>query len=340
MTIKSKALGYILVTLSLWGCGEQQTITEIVTQAFDSNQLNGVVLVAEHGDVVFQRAHGHADGSLSGDITKGHRFQLGSIYKEFSGVAVMRLIEMGHVELKAPVSDYLKGYPSWAEDITVEQLFTYTSGLPEVPWGTLQDRYGDISEHNLKRALKADTKLVAAPGDKFIYSNYNPFLLIQIVEAVGKQPYAVYLEENLFAPIDIKHAVFPSRYPYLDKELMALPMTPTGEVDNVPYTLPNMSLALTAEDLMKWLQSLYMFKTLSQESLELLSQQQADRSPLGQMKWSENTISDHRHHGSSGNFEAAIRYIPERSRIIVILTNMKQGHVEDIIEKISTASAN
>src|SRR6185503_2155791 len=86
-------------------------------------QFNGVVLVAEKGNIIFQKAYGLADQEWGSKNTIDTKFEIASITKTFTALMVMRLAEQGRIDLKAHISDYLKDYPAeTGSKITITHL--------------------------------------------------------------------------------------------------------------------------------------------------------------------------------------------------------------------------
>nr|WP_262905556.1 serine hydrolase domain-containing protein [Hymenobacter siberiensis] len=103
----------------------------MATQYAKAGQLNGTVLVAEHGKVVFAKGYGLANREWNQPNAADTKFRLGSLTKQFTSMLVMQLVEKGQLRLDAPISTYLPDYPKAAGDkITLHHLLTHTSGIP------------------------------------------------------------------------------------------------------------------------------------------------------------------------------------------------------------------
>ncbi len=118
---------------------QYKSIDEYTEQLYFNGELNGNILVVKDDQVLYENSFGIAHPKTKELLTASHRFAIGSISKEFPGVAAMQLYESGKLKLDDKISMYLKDLPSWASSITIQQLFKYTSGLPRVAW----ERYGE-----------------------------------------------------------------------------------------------------------------------------------------------------------------------------------------------------
>ncbi len=90
--------------------------------------FTGTVLVARGGNIVYAKAFGEANKDHRVANILETKFNIGSIGKTFTGVAIMQLVEQGKVELTAPVSSYLEGFP-YGDKITIHHLLSHTSGM-------------------------------------------------------------------------------------------------------------------------------------------------------------------------------------------------------------------
>ena len=115
--------------------------------------MNGNVLIADHGKVIFRGAFGYADGSRKIPLTLSDRFDIGSISKEFDAVGIMILAQEGKLKSSDPVSKFVPGLQPWADAVTVDQLMHYTSGLPDIDWNTV------TTDEDALRNLRALKKL-------------------------------------------------------------------------------------------------------------------------------------------------------------------------------------
>ncbi|HTJ10893.1 MAG TPA: serine hydrolase domain-containing protein [Dinghuibacter sp.] len=165
--------------------------------------FNGAVLIAEDGHVVYEHANGYSDRErriMNSDTT---RVNVASTSKPFTSLAVLQLVDEGRVRLNDPVKRYLTDFPY--ANITVRHLLGQTSGLPQLE--RFEDGY--ILEHPdaLISNEEAYAQLVAAgqplrfaPGDKWMYNNFNYAILALLVQKMSGQKFAEYMREHVFEP--------------------------------------------------------------------------------------------------------------------------------------------
>jgi CubicO group peptidase (beta-lactamase class C family) len=185
-------------------------IEEAIAQALDTTPFSGVVAVDRAGEEVLSRAYGFANRADAILNTCNTRFAQASGSKTFTAAAVCRLVEEGHITFDARMVDHLECWPSnFDTGVTVHHLLTHTSGVPdyfdeevdddfEALWArlpTYQVRTrGDVFP------LFADQPMKFSPGERFSYCNSGFILLGLMIEQHAEQPFADYVEAEVFAP--------------------------------------------------------------------------------------------------------------------------------------------
>ena len=150
--------------------------------------------VVRHGKIVKLGAFGLANVQDSVPVTEQTLFTINSATKSFTGVAIMQLVEDGKLDLAAPLSRYLDGLPAPWQTLTLRQLLTHTSGLPDIcdSWGKLVVE-GDAEASRKKiRTMPMDFK----PGERFRYNQTNYLLLGEIIDKISGQPFAQFITER------------------------------------------------------------------------------------------------------------------------------------------------
>ena len=305
-----------------------------LTELHQQGKLNGNVLVLKDGKTLYEKSFGYADGNKTHPLTKDYRFNVGSVYKEFPATSIMQLHEQNLLQLDDPVSTYISGLPKWSNRVTITNLLQYASGLPTINWGAYFSKGLPVTDQTILDELKGIQTLQFEPGTDYLYSNSNPFLLIQIIEAVTNMPYIDYVQQHLLTPYGMKGAVIETQYPYPDNTHMALPFNAAFEEDQFNLQVSGLLFSGTARGIANWFQHLDTFQVVSKESVQLLSKTAKEgdniQSPLGYTQWNNNTLVEHTHHGSSGNYECIVQHYKQDGITIVVLTNQKHGNVHDI----------
>ena len=168
----------------------------------------GAVLVISDGQVLHQAAYGLADLEQQIPLTTASIFHLGSVGKQFTAMAVMMLAEEGRLAYDDPIGTYLPALARFGDDLTIRQLLTHTSGLPDYDddaalMDTVLEQTEEPDNRHVLAALAAVGEPQFAPGDAFSYSNTGYDMLGSLVEAVSGQPLGVFLERRIFGPLQM-----------------------------------------------------------------------------------------------------------------------------------------
>ena len=231
-----------------------------------ADEFSGVVLIARDGRVVFHEAYGFADREDKVPNKKDTRFNLGSINKSFTRVAVYQLARKGRLALDDTIKRFLPDYPNAdaAAKVTVRQLLNMTSGIGDFFGG----RYDATPKEKIRKLqdylpLFADLPLEFEPGTSNKYSNGGYIVLGLIVENVSGVDYYSYVRENILKPCGMLASDWFARdakVPNLAKGYTLEGGTGAGRVLN-HATLPGRGSSAgggyaTAEDLLKYVLAL------------------------------------------------------------------------------------
>src|SRR5687768_2627628 len=178
-------------------------LTRLVPHGF-----SGAVLIATvpkggnwttDGRVVLKKAYGLANRETGLAYTVDMVSCIGSVTKQFTGAAIMKLEMMGKLKTSDSISKYLPGVPADKAGITIHHLLTHTAGFS----GDLGGNDEEPIERDALVARVLAAPLVAKPGEHFEYSNEGFSLAGAIVERVSGQGYEAFLREQLFLPADM-----------------------------------------------------------------------------------------------------------------------------------------
>jgi CubicO group peptidase (beta-lactamase class C family) len=187
------------VTASGLDSGEApETAPEDLALAFDrfrDEGFSGVVLVDNGGDGEME-GFGDADREAGIPNDAATVFDIGSITKQFTGAAILRLQMEGRLSVEDPVSDYLPELAGGDKgEITLHQLLTHTAGLPDA-LGPDDEAIGRADHLQ----LVAETPPLGPPGGEYVYSNVGYSVLAAVIETVTGGSYEDYLRTVLFEP--------------------------------------------------------------------------------------------------------------------------------------------
>lgn len=200
----------LLVCLNAIG-QEQAVIRKLLTDKLKAleqkRHFSGVVLVARHGQPVFQGAYGWANQESRVRNTMATKFNLASMNKMFTGLSILQLSQAGKLSLDDKVGKFIPelSNKSIRDSVTIYQLLTHTSGVENF-WQehaeAAKERFRTPADY---LPLFINKPLAFAPGTGFLYSNGGYMLLGLIIEAVSHQSYDDYVKGHIYRPCNMEN---------------------------------------------------------------------------------------------------------------------------------------
>lgn len=281
-------------------------------------------------------------------------FPVNSCTKAFTGVAVMQLVEEGMLDLSAPVSEYLEGLPTSWRPVTVRQLLTHVSGLPNIldvldpGTGKLTGRDGEEEAWAKVQAMT----LASPAGERFSYNQTNYVLLGKIIDKYAGQPFARFFGARQFRAAGMTNTLFgdsrdiiPHQVPSyryvksLDGHALGEDRLIFSYAEFPPFRRAASGLNSTAEDIARWIIALQGGKLLrTKAALKTLWTPGCynDGSPT---QWALGWVTKPRpRHGAvvaTGGSRAAFFVYPEDDLAVVVLTNLAGAFPEEFIDELA-----
>jgi len=337
-----KTVGSILLLTVLWlmGAPAQGEVHGAFGAALDrylsalaGYGYSGAVLVVQHGEVVLNQGYGQADRAHGVPFTADTLFDIASISKPFTAAAVLRLEMQGKLKVEDPLSRFFPAAPADKAAITLHQLLTHTSGLPE----SVGAEYEPLTREAFLQRIFA-VKLLQPPGERFVYSNAGYSLLAAVVEVVSGRPFGDFLRGEVFLPAGMRHSGFLPDAP--DRKRLAHgytgegdwgtpldhPMAPDGPWWNLRG---NGGILTTTGDLYRWHVALQGDAVLSAAEREKYERPEVSegRAPFPKYAYgwsvskSPTGSRELSHVGGNGVFQSHYRRFPEDGAVIFAVSN-------------------
>ena len=313
------------------------------------NWFNGNVMVVKNHKVIYESARGYANYRTRQPLTTESVFELASVSKQFTAIAILMLCDRNLIDVDDPVSLYIPELPY--QGVTIRQLLNHTSGLPNYFW-VLENYWSNDHLPSNEDMLKMLTKHKPHPffraGRRFSYSNTGYALLASVVERVTGESFTHFLRKNIFEPLEM-HNTF-TRAEILDSTFhhpdiaqghhhawRRLRLNTTVVHDNV---LGDKGIHSNLTDLYKWDQALYSGILVSNSLLEqayqplVLPNRRSHPYGFGFRTASKNGSNYVYHHGLWEGFRTSfVRYL-ENGDAIIILNNTNQQVNNQMIRQI------
>lgn len=251
--------------------GTKTKLDKIFTDFYGPDKFSGYVYISKKGNVILDKGYGKADFEKGIENTKQTRFDIASLTKQITAIAIMQLQEKKLLDVSDKIDKYFPTFPH-GNEITIHQLLTHTSGLPE------QSTEFDIRKFRTSNKAfgiegkNENVKLTSAPGASFQYSNPGYILLGYIIEKLSGKTLDVYFDENIFKPLDMKNTGFRNEDDHLNNLATGYQTEKKDKAEkswtllNIGYVYGSGGLCSTIEDLIKWDKALKEEKLISKES--------------------------------------------------------------------------
>lgn len=180
-------------------------VSHLLSELSSTNEP-GIQYVAVNSDsVVFEYSSGQADINNKVALSSSHTMAAFSMTKTLTAIGVLQLVERHKIKLDDSISLYVE-HPYSAE-ITIRQLLSHTSGLPDpipLKWVHLAKNHSDFNEKKaLENVLLENPNASSLPGEKYKYSNIGYWLLGGVIEKVSGLTYSEFIRTNIFDPLNL-----------------------------------------------------------------------------------------------------------------------------------------
>lgn len=328
-------------------------VDSIAANALKELPLPGLsIAVTRGGRTLLAKGYGFADLDGKVPATAETVYQLGSVSKQFTAAAVLRLVELGKVRLDDPLTKFLPDYPTQGRTVLVRHLLHQTSGIKEFFTVKGYDEMESGSPDKYTRADLIDLfkrePFVYEPGERWAYSNSNYTLLSVIIERASGRAYEQYLQETFFRPLGLAATHSCGSRPagarfargYVPGENGFAPAPPV----NMNTAVGDGGLCSNVLDLVAWTRALTTGRAVSKTSYARMVKSERVRRgyvpdygyglslvPLG----GRRRVG---HNGDITGFMSALAHYPDDDLTVAVLTNRARHWPEVIEGKIARAA--
>lgn len=370
-----KYIGLILLTLMQTASAKDKLPFKDWRDTVIESNFSGVVLVAAEKEVLFKEAFGLANREENIPFSEGTIFDIGSLTKQFTAAAILKLHESNKLSVNDPLSKFFDNVPDDKKKITVHHLLTHTAGFVATRGGGSSNLYDVVTRKELiETAFKS--KLLTPPGEEYSYSNIGYNLLAIIIEQITADNYETFYYENLFEPAGLTETGY--RLPKRAANRVAINYGADQtafqrlfsiEAKSLPVGGPFQHLKLkegprfnmegaggmssTIGDLFRWYMALNSNLILSEESKKQLflshneSIDKKSESHYGygwDIKSTDRGTLHAQHNGSNGYSFADMHYFVDENFFIVLATNdidvYPQVVMDELLSLVQTGMAN
>ena len=331
-------------------------VERVVRDMMRKRNIPGLqVAVIRHGRIAMLGAYGVANLQDKVPVTDDTVFSINSATKSFTGVAVMQLVEDGKLALDAPVSRYLEGLPAAWQPVTIRQLLTHTSGLPDIliaPTGQGTGALvGDGSEASAWETVQT-MPMETAPGTRSRYNQTNYVILGKLIDKYSAEPFAQFIRERQFQVAGMPTAMYGDSRDIVPHRAQAYRypggvLTVSGSQGQLnhafdefsPFMRTGAGLNASAADIARWIIALERGQLLRKPgSLQVLwtrGKLNDGHEASWALGWPTVQRDAHPVVAGIGGRRSAFYVYPQDDLAIVVLTNLAGANPEDFIDEIA-----
>lgn len=344
-------LSCVFLVMTVVGCGskgmtsaEKQKLTElkpkldkVFTDYYGPEIFSGYVYISKKGNVLLDKDYGKADFEKGTPITKQTKFDIASLTKQITAVAIMQLEEKKLLNVNDKIDKYLPTFPH-GNEITIHQLLSHTSGLPEQSTDFDIKKFRPSYKNFGTEGKDENVKLLFTPGSSFQYSNPGYILLGYIIEKQSGKTLDAYFAENIFKPLNMKNTGYRDENGTVNNLAVGYQTENKEKAEkswtllNIGYVYGSGGLCSTVEDLLKWEKALTKQKLLSKESYEKIYTPNIRSYGYG---WYTNKNSEgkrsYEHYGFASGYRSYILRAVDEDMVVIIESNFQNVPLEEMV---------
>ncbi|HEX6126585.1 MAG TPA: serine hydrolase domain-containing protein [Pyrinomonadaceae bacterium] len=342
-----RVLFLALVAVGSAGVALGQAVADIdavVQKMLDARVPAVGVAVVRDGKVILAKGYGAADKETGATANENTAFQIASVTKQFTAAAIMLLVEDGKLKLDDTLGKYVEDVPAKWKGITIRQLLTQVSGIPNyTAFGRLvKDKVYSQAEI---LAIVKDEPHRFEPGTKWEYSNTNYFLLGMIIEKVSGKSYPEFMSERIFKPLGMTSTTINTSRLQIKNAASGYGRVngkwEKAQLDDPSQPFAAGAIVSTPADLAKWAVAVGEGKLLKKTSWDeaFASAKLADGKPANYgFGWQVGRMGETGYIGHGGGiagFGSFIVRFPAENLSVVVLANTTSGASQELAFEIA-----
>lgn len=346
MRFNFKLLLVIFALAAVGAFAQTKEVDEYLQKRLKAQPLAGIsVAVIQDGKTVYAKGHGLAEVENKVAATEDTVYQLASVTKQFTAAAVMLLVEEGRVKLDDPISKHLANLPSAWQPLTVRQLLSHTSGVPN--YTRFMDGIIKTKDYSHEEILKLVTEkpMDFPTGEKWNYSNTGYFLIGMMIEKISGKDYATFMRDRIFTPLGMNSTQINNLRDIISNRATGYTVD-KGAIKHATRISPSQPYAAGAmisnvTDLVKWDAALNSEKLLKAASLKEMwtPMKFNDGKPakygLGFGVDVYRTLPMISHGGGIDGFSTNITRFPNQKVTVIVLANSDASMADRIAEGVA-----
>jgi CubicO group peptidase (beta-lactamase class C family) len=340
-----KALSCLLFLIFNCSVNRASKIDQLF-KIYEGNGPGAALMIIKDGTPILTKTYGMADIEKKIPIETHTNFRLASFTKQFTALCIMMLQEQQKLSYDQNLNEIFPDFPAYGEQITIRHLLHHTSGLIDYESLIPDTATIQVLDKDVLNMMMQQDSTYFPPGAEYRYSNSGYAVLAMIVEKIAGQPFAQFLKENIFDPLEMTNTVAYEKgfsevknrafgYANEDGKLVFKDQSLTSAV------LGDGGIYSSVRDLFKWDQALYTEKLVRLETLEqaftpgILNDGKKLDYGFGWRIDEYNGFGWIHHTGQTCGFTTIIQRYPEQQFSIIILTNRNEPMLMELADRLA-----
>jgi len=327
-----------------------QEVDSLLEHIYKNDAPGISISITQNGKSIFKKSYGVADLKSKKNLDSKTNFNIGSLTKQFTALAILQLSKNKKLSLDDHLDKFFPGLDTNVSmAVTIKELLTHSSGI--IDHYDLSDTKNMKHAHinDVLHAIQKTDSTYFVPGSHFRYSNTAYCLLSLIIEEISGMSYAQYLKQNIFMPLGMKQTVVWNEKEKIKNEASGYEFDTTtksfkksGADENIFFsTEGDGGIYTSIEDYLKWFTALQSGKILAKEMIRgsrssqfIIDQEKHLSYGYGWFVDESPELRKVYHSGSNGGFRTYSFSIPDEDFLIVIFSNRDDVDLEKLVKEI------
>jgi CubicO group peptidase (beta-lactamase class C family) len=305
----------------------------LLQDRYDEDEPGAAYLISYRGEVLLAGGIGKANMEWGLNLDDSTSMRLGSMSKPITATAVLALVEKGLLDLDLPIAKYTDAIPAHMGNVTLRQMLSHRSGLPEHAFDEALIPYiwQPMSTEKVIE-LQAEKPLQFEPGSQYAYSNFNYVVVANVLEHVLSKSYIEFINSDVFDSLGMQNSyydelnrVIPNRASFYHSDDKGLANAAAIDLSHVSAAG---ALLASVSDMSHWINNLVDGKVVSRDTLEQAwtPRELPDGSTTAYgLGFNVSKMVDERivwHTGLTPGAQGAFSYATESDIFVIILSNV------------------
>ena len=344
-------LGSFAVQAQRGNSADLRQIDSLLKTIYKNDEPGASIVILQKEKPFFKKSYGIGDLDTREKISSETNFNIASLTKQFTAMAILQLADRKKLSLQDHLSKFFPGLnKNVANKVTIRHLLTHSSGIVDHYDYTETKAIRHAHNADVLNAIKNIDSFYFDPGTSYRYSNTAFCLLALVIEKLSGMNYSAYMKKNIFSPLGMTNTTVWSENAKIISEATGYEVDSatttfkrSGADENIFFsTEGDGGIYTSIDDYLKWINALQSGKIFSRTSIRLARWPQFPINKEKKLSYGYGWFIDESsspykvyHSGSNGGFRTFCFTIPDEGYVIVVFSNRTGIDLENVILEIN-----